>query len=195
MPCDMPLPRLVGRPSGATRPPPLGPSCSQLAHRRCAYSWTAPHTSVVSMQVKRTMVDASYVVGRAGGVQIPALCPLLAPRANHRIDRSVSCPSLDIRRPPDRPRRCRSHSASSRRPGAVPPRPSWRPGQPGCRPGRATQRPGVGQIGQVTCREDQLAFQRDAALEGPRSPAGRRGPAPGRGRRLSSLRCRLMRWM
>jgi hypothetical protein len=37
--------------------------CSQFAHRRCAYSWTPQHTSVVNLQVRRTSVDAS---GRHG---------------------------------------------------------------------------------------------------------------------------------
>jgi hypothetical protein len=33
--------------------------CSQIAHRRCAYSWTSQHTSVARMQVRRTTLDTS----------------------------------------------------------------------------------------------------------------------------------------
>jgi hypothetical protein len=50
----------------------LGPRRSPFAHRRRAYAWTSQHTYVVSMQVRRTIADALYVLGGAGGVQIPA---------------------------------------------------------------------------------------------------------------------------
>jgi hypothetical protein len=33
--------------------------CSQVAHRRCAYSWTSQHTPVARMQVRRTTLDTS----------------------------------------------------------------------------------------------------------------------------------------
>jgi hypothetical protein len=33
--------------------------CSQIAHRRCAYTWTSQHTSVASMQVGRATLDTS----------------------------------------------------------------------------------------------------------------------------------------
>jgi hypothetical protein len=46
----------------ATRPV-SGSRCSQIADRRCAYTWTSEHTSVVNMQVRRT---ATYAAGRDG---------------------------------------------------------------------------------------------------------------------------------
>jgi hypothetical protein len=51
------LTRLAWTSVGPTQPP-LSDRCSQFAHRRCAYSWTSQHTSVASMQVRRTTVDA-----------------------------------------------------------------------------------------------------------------------------------------
>jgi hypothetical protein len=39
------------------------PSCSQFAHRRCAYTRTSQHTSTVSVQVRHT---ATYTPGRDG---------------------------------------------------------------------------------------------------------------------------------
>jgi hypothetical protein len=121
------------RPSSHRAP---GLRCSQFAHRRCAYSWTSQHTFVVSMQVRCTMVDTSVRRGTGWPGSNPGTLSALTPRANHRIDRFASGPSLAIRRPPDRPRRCRSHSARCRRPGTAPPQPWWRPAQPGCRPVR-----------------------------------------------------------
>jgi hypothetical protein len=51
----------------------------------------------------------------------------------HPLSRSVAWGPLVIRRPPGRPRRCRSRSARCRRAGAGPPRPWSHPRQPGCR--------------------------------------------------------------
>jgi hypothetical protein len=64
-----------------------------VAHRRCAYSWTSQHTSVARMQVTRTTLDASVRRGTGWSGSNPATLSALAPRANHQIDRSVSCPS------------------------------------------------------------------------------------------------------
>jgi hypothetical protein len=51
--------------------------------------------------------------------------------------RATRVPSgVASQRPPGRPRRCRSHSASCHRPGAAQPQRWWRPGPPDCRPGR-----------------------------------------------------------
>jgi hypothetical protein len=61
------VPAPPGRPrrwcSTLTPLDPREPPCSQIAHRRCAYSWTSPHTYVAGMQVRRTMVDASVRCG------------------------------------------------------------------------------------------------------------------------------------
>ena len=58
--------------------------CSQIAHRRRAYSWTSQHTSVVKVQVWRTMVDAPVRRGTGWWVQIPASRPGLSGLVSQR---------------------------------------------------------------------------------------------------------------
>jgi hypothetical protein len=54
------------------------PSCSQFAHRRCAYTRTSQHTSVAGMQVRRTMADASVRRGTGWWGSNPGTLLLLA---------------------------------------------------------------------------------------------------------------------
>jgi hypothetical protein len=52
--------------------------CSQVAHRRCAYSWTSQHTSVARMQVRRTTLDTSVRRGTGWSGSNPGIPTMFA---------------------------------------------------------------------------------------------------------------------
>jgi hypothetical protein len=74
-------------PSGAVRSP-VGLPCSHFAHRRCAYSWTPPHTSVVNLQVRRTSADASVRHGTGWSGSNPGIPTSTAPRQRPKVPTS-----------------------------------------------------------------------------------------------------------
>jgi hypothetical protein len=52
--------------------------CSQFAHSRCGYTWTLEHTSVASLQLRRTTVDASVRRGTGWSGSNPGIPTMFA---------------------------------------------------------------------------------------------------------------------
>jgi hypothetical protein len=77
--------------------------CSQIAHRRCAYTWTFQHTSVASMQVGRTTLDTSVRRGTGWPGSNPGICrpsPSANPTGRLHPCHVIALP--DRRMPPSR---------------------------------------------------------------------------------------------
>jgi hypothetical protein len=102
-----------------------------LAHRRCAYFWTSPHTSVVSLQVRRTMVDPCVRCGTGWPGSNPGILTARSPSTWASLRVSGLGPgrqAWEIRRAAGRPPMARTGfrtASGSRHRGSVGGRPRY----------------------------------------------------------------------